>query len=48
MGSTFDKEITLDCLQKIKAMLDLITERSSVVETPNGKSYDKETSNTTL
>ena len=35
MGSTFDKEITLDCLQKIKAMLDLITERSSVVETPN-------------
>ena len=35
MGSTFDKEITLDSLQKIKAMLDLITERSSVVETPN-------------
>lgn len=35
MESTFDKEITLDCLQKIKAMLDLITERSSVVETPN-------------
>jgi uncharacterized protein with HEPN domain len=35
MESTFDKEITLDCLQKIKAMLDLIAERSSVVETPN-------------
>ena len=35
MESTFDIEITLDSLQKIKAMLDLITERSSVVETPN-------------
>lgn len=35
MESTFDIEITLDSLQKIKALLDLITERSSVVETPN-------------
>ena len=31
----FDIEIALDSLQKIKAMLDLIIERSSVVETPN-------------
>lgn len=31
----FDKEIALDSLQKIKAMLDLILERTSVVETPN-------------
>lgn len=31
----FDKEIALDSLQKIKAMLDLIVERTSVVETPN-------------
>ena len=31
----FDIEIALDSLQKIKAMLDLVIERSSVVETPN-------------
>jgi len=31
----FDKELVLDSLQKIKAMLDLILERASVVETPN-------------
>ena len=31
----FDKEIALDSLQKIKAMLNLIVERTSVVETPN-------------
>ena len=31
----FDKEIALDSLQKIMAILDLITERASVVETPN-------------
>ena len=31
----FDKEITLDSLMKIRAMLKLITERASVVETPN-------------
>lgn len=31
----FDKEIAFDSLQKIKAMLDLIVERTSVVETPN-------------
>ena len=31
----FDKEIALDSLQKIKAMLDLILERTSVVKTPN-------------
>jgi len=31
----FDIEIALDSLQKIKAMLDLITERFSVVESPN-------------
>ena len=35
MESTFDIEIALDSLQKIKAMLDLITEIASVVETPN-------------
>ena len=35
MEFTFDKEIALDSLQKIKAMLDLVTERASVVETPN-------------
>ena len=35
MEYMFDREITLDSLQKIKAMLDLITERASVVETPN-------------
>jgi hypothetical protein len=31
----FDKEIALDSLQKNKAMLNLIVERTSVVETPN-------------
>ena len=31
----FDKEIAFDSLQKIKAMLDLIVARTSVVETPN-------------
>ena len=31
----FDKELVLDSLQKIKAMLDLIVERASVVDTPN-------------
>ncbi|MBQ8988238.1 MAG: DUF86 domain-containing protein [Prevotella sp.] len=31
----FDKELAIDSLQKIKAMLDLIIERSSVVDTPN-------------
>lgn len=31
----FDKELVLDSLQKIKAMLDLIVDRASVVDTPN-------------
>ena len=31
----FDKEHALDSVQKIKAMLGLIVERTSVVETPN-------------
>ena len=31
----FDKELAIDSLQKIKAMLNLIIERASVVETPN-------------
>jgi len=35
MEYTFDWEIVLDGLKKIKAMLDLIIERASVVETPN-------------
>lgn len=35
MEYLFDTEIALDSLQKIKAMLDLITERASVVENPN-------------
>ena len=35
MEYSFDTEIALDSLQKIKAMLDLITERASVVENPN-------------
>jgi uncharacterized protein with HEPN domain len=35
MEYTFDREIVLDGLKKIKAMLDLIIERASVVETPN-------------
>lgn len=35
MESMFDKELAIDSLQKIKAMLDLIVERASVVDTPN-------------
>ena len=35
MAFMFDIEIALDSLQKIKAMLELIIERSSVVDTPN-------------
>ena len=35
MEYTFDREIVLDGLKKIKAMLDLIIERASVVETRN-------------
>lgn len=31
----FDKEIVIDSLQKIKAMIELIIERASVVKTPN-------------
>lgn len=31
----FDKELALDSLQKIKAMLDLVLERASVVDTPD-------------
>ena len=31
----FDKELVIDSLQKIKAMLELIIERASVVDTPN-------------
>ena len=31
----FDKEIVIDSLQKIRAMLTLVIERASVVETPN-------------
>lgn len=31
----FDKEIVIDSLQKIKAMIALIIERASVVDTPN-------------
>ncbi len=31
----FDNEIAFDSLQKIKAMLDLIVERTSVVSTPD-------------
>lgn len=31
----FDKELALDSVQKIKTMLGLIVERTSVVETPN-------------
>lgn len=31
----FDKEIVIDSLQKIKSMIALIIERSSVVDTPN-------------
>ena len=35
MEYTFDKEIALDCLKKIKAMLELITKRAKVVKTPD-------------
>ena len=35
MEYTFDKEITLDSLKKIKAMLELITKRAKVVKTPD-------------
>ena len=35
MEYTFDKEITLDSLKKIKAMLELVVERTSVVKSPN-------------
>lgn len=31
----FDKEVVIDSLQKIRAMLTLVRERASVVETPN-------------
>ena len=34
MEYLFDTELALDSLQKIKAMLDLITERASVVKNP--------------
>lgn len=35
MEYTFDIEIALDCLQKIKTMLELIIERANVVKTPD-------------
>ena len=35
MVYTFDIEIVLDSLQKIKTMLELITERANVVKTPD-------------
>ena len=35
MVYTFDLEIALDSLQKIKTMLELITERANVVKTPD-------------
>ena len=35
MVYTFDIEIALDSLQKIKTMLELITERAKVVRTPD-------------
>ena len=35
MAYTFDVEIVLDSLQKIKTMLELITERANVVKTPD-------------
>ena len=35
MEYTFDKEIALDSLKKIKAMLELITKRAKVVKTPD-------------
>ena len=35
MEYTFDTEIALDCLQKIKTMLELIIERANVVKTPD-------------
>ena len=35
MVYTFDLEIALDSLQKIKTMLELIIERAKVVKTPD-------------
>ena len=35
MEYTFDVEIALDSLQRIKTMLELITERAKVVKTPD-------------
>ena len=35
MEYLFDTELALDSLQKIKAMLDVMTERASVVKNPN-------------
>ena len=35
MEYTFDKEIALDSLKKIKTMLELIIERAKVVKTPD-------------
>ena len=35
MEYTFDKEITLDSLKKIKSMLELITKRAKVVKNPD-------------
>ncbi len=35
MEYTFDTEIALDSLQKIKAMLELIVERANAVKTPD-------------
>jgi len=35
MAYSFDKEIALDSLLKIKAMLELVAERASVVKKPN-------------
>lgn len=35
MVYTFDIEIALDCLQKIKTMLELIIERANVVKIPD-------------
>ena len=35
MVYTFDAEIVLDSLQKIMTMLELITERTNVVKTPD-------------
>ena len=35
MAYSFDTEIALDSLQKIKTMLELITERANVVKSPD-------------